>query len=215
MRLLSWITRAPWRWVITILGYRKIAAGYVATRRRSQATQTSVIERKCHLLMGASHDCREGRQQKTATGSVVWSSFRQDDLPNSSAPPDSSIPTGVVYIELRRPGNVIREEQAYMRLLFSSRNAKLETMNRILTDAARERAERVKELERQVAQLEQELEPARKAIERAKELEVVAAERAHLLNEKDKQLADVRETATKQSFRIQELERTLAEIRQK
>ena len=109
-----------------------------------------------------------------------------------------------------------------MRLPFSGRYAKLETMNRILTDAARKRTERIEELENQLAQLErqvahlkQELEPARKAIERAKELEVVAAERAHLLNEKDKQLADVREAATKYYFRIQELERTLAEMGEK
>jgi hypothetical protein len=119
-----------------------------------------------------------------------------------------------------------------MRLLFSGRNAKLETMNRILTDAARKRAERVEELERRVAQLEQELEFGRKAIERrvaqleqelefgrkaverAKELEVVAAERAHLLNEKDKQLAEVREAATKYYFRIRELEKALAEVGQ-
>jgi len=109
-----------------------------------------------------------------------------------------------------------------MRLPFSGRNEKLETMNRILTEAARKRTERIEELERQVAQLEQELEtarkalvPARKAIERAKELEVVATERAHLLNEKDKQLAEVREAATKYYSRIQELERTLAEMGQK
>jgi malonyl CoA-acyl carrier protein transacylase len=102
-----------------------------------------------------------------------------------------------------------------MRLLFSGRNAKLETMNRILTEAARKRAERVEELERRVAQLEQELEFGRKAIERAKELEVVAAERAHLLNEKDKELALVRETLTKCLFRNQELEKALAEIGQK
>jgi hypothetical protein len=38
-----------------------------------------------------------------------------------------------------------------MRWLFSGRNAKLETMNRILTDAARKRTERIEELERQVA----------------------------------------------------------------
>jgi chromosome segregation ATPase len=108
-----------------------------------------------------------------------------------------------------------------MRLLFSGRNAKLETMNRILTDAARKRTERIEELETQLAQLErqvahlkQELEPARKAIERAKELEVVAAERAHLLNEKDKQLAEVREAATKYYFRIRELEKALAEVGQ-
>jgi hypothetical protein len=63
--------------------------------------------------------------------------------------------------------------------------------------------------------LERESESARKAIERARELEVVAAERAHLLNEKDKELAVVREAATKYWFRIQELERYLAEIGQK
>jgi len=102
-----------------------------------------------------------------------------------------------------------------MRLLFSGRNEKLETMNRILTDAARKKAEPVEELERRVAQLEQELEPARKAIERAKELEVVAAERAHLLNEKDKELAVAREALTERSLRIQELERTLAQMSRK
>src|SRR5215469_1611815 len=103
--------------------------------------------------------------------------------------------------------------------LFSGRNAKLETMNRILTNAARKRTERIEELETQLAQLErqvahlkQELEPARKAIERAKELEVVAAERADLLNEKDEELALVRETLTKCLFRNQELEKALAEI---
>src|SRR5215471_3303455 len=102
-----------------------------------------------------------------------------------------------------------------MRLPFSGRNAKLETMNRILTDAARKRAERVEELERRVAQLEQELELGRKAIERAMELEVVAAERAHLLNEKDKELALVRETLTKCVSRNQELEKALAETGRK
>jgi malonyl CoA-acyl carrier protein transacylase len=109
-----------------------------------------------------------------------------------------------------------------MRLPFSGRNEKLETMNRILTEAAQKRTERIEELEHRVAQLEWELAtarealaPAREAIERAKLLEVVAAERAQLLNEKDKQLAEVREAATKYCFRIQELERTLADIGQK
>jgi hypothetical protein len=95
-----------------------------------------------------------------------------------------------------------------MRWLFSGRNAKLETMNRILTDAARKRAEWIEELETQ-------LEPARKAIERARELEVVAAQRADLLNEKDKELAVAREALTERSLRIQELERTLAKIGRK
>jgi hypothetical protein len=65
-------------------------------------------------------------------------------------------------------GNVIGEQA--MKLPFSGRNAELKTMNRILTDAARKRAERIEELERQVAKLErqvahlkQEREPARKA----------------------------------------------------
>jgi predicted ribosome quality control (RQC) complex YloA/Tae2 family protein len=117
-------------------------------------------------------------------------------------------------------GNVVMKQA--MRLLFSGRYAKLEMMNRILTDAARKRTERIEELETQLAQLErqvahlkQELEPARKAIERAKELEVVAAERAHLVNEKDKELALVRETLAKCVSRNQELEKALAEIGQK
>jgi chromosome segregation ATPase len=103
-----------------------------------------------------------------------------------------------------------------MKWLFSGRNAKLETMNRILTDAARKRTERIEELEgqlaqleRQVAHLKQELEPART---RARELEAVAAQRADLLNEKDRELADVREALSQRSLRIQELERTLAQI---
>ena len=93
-----------------------------------------------------------------------------------------------------------------MRLPFSGRYKKLETMNRILTDAARKRAERIEELERRGAQLERELEErvaqlkreletarealetARGAMERTKLLEVVAAERARLLNEKDEEL---------------------------
>ena len=109
-----------------------------------------------------------------------------------------------------------------MRLPFSGRYAKLETMNRILTDAARKRTERIEELENQLAQLEhqvahlkRELEPARKAVERARELEVVAAQRADLLNEKDKELAVVREAAAARFLRIQELERTLAQIGRK
>jgi DNA repair exonuclease SbcCD ATPase subunit len=119
-----------------------------------------------------------------------------------------------------------------MRLPFSGRYEKLETMNRILTDAARKRAERIEELERRVAQLEWELErvaqlkreletarealeTARGAMERTKLLEVVAAERAQLLNEKDTELAVVREAVTDHYLRIQELERTLAEISKK
>src|SRR5262249_53228229 len=90
-----------------------------------------------------------------------------------------------------------------MRLPFGRRTAELETMNRILTDAARKRAEQIKELEHQVAQLEHqvahlktELESARK---RATELEIVEAQRAHLLDEKDEELAGVREGLTQRA----------------
>jgi TolA-binding protein len=93
-----------------------------------------------------------------------------------------------------------------MRLLFSSRTAKLETMNRILTDAARKRTERIEELEtqvtqseRQVAHLKQELEELEPMRKRARELEVVAAQRADLINEKDKELAAAREELIKRA----------------
>jgi predicted RNase H-like nuclease (RuvC/YqgF family) len=106
-----------------------------------------------------------------------------------------------------------------MRLLFSGQNTKLKTMNRILTDAARERAQRIEELERRVAQLEQELEPTRKRAReleiRARELEIAASQRAQLLNEKDEELALVRETLTKCLFRNRDLEQALVEISQK
>src|SRR6516165_8335967 len=131
--------------------------------------------------------------------------------------PASSSPSLSGILSFCALGNVIRERA--MRLLFSGRHAKLETMNRILTDAARKRAERIEELETQLAQLErqvahlkQKLEPARK---RARELEIVAAERADLINEKDKELAVIREALTEHSLRIQELERTLAQLGRK
>jgi chromosome segregation ATPase len=111
-----------------------------------------------------------------------------------------------------------------MKLPFSGRTAELETKNRILTDAARKKAERIKELEHQVAQwehqvaqLKTELQSARKRIEtgckRASELEVVAAQRAHFLNEKVEELAAVREVLTQRSLRIQELEKTFQNAR--
>ena len=121
-------------------------------------------------------------------------------------------------LKLLCPWNVIREpanEVAFQR-------SKRKTGNNEphLTDAARKRTERIKELEDQLAQFESQVahlkqETARKAFERARELEVVAAQRADLLKEKDKELADVREALTQRSVRIQELERTLAEIDRK
>jgi chromosome segregation ATPase len=105
-----------------------------------------------------------------------------------------------------------------MRLPFSGRCAKLETMNRILTDAARKRTERIEgleaqvgQLERQVAHLEQELETAR---ERASELEVVATQRADLLNEKEKELAVIREAANQRADLLNEKDKEVAAVRE-
>jgi predicted RNase H-like nuclease (RuvC/YqgF family) len=96
-----------------------------------------------------------------------------------------------------------------MRQLFSGRNTKLKDMNRILTDTARKRAQRIEELEREIAKLRLELEAARKGIERVSELEVVAAQRAHSINEMVKEIATLRDALTKRSMRINELERAL------
>jgi hypothetical protein len=63
--------------------------------------------------------------------------------------------------------------------------------------------------------LKQELESARKALDHAREFEVVASQRAHLLNEKDEELAVVREALTKRSLRIQELENARLEDAQR
>lgn len=93
--------------------------------------------------------------------------------------------------------------------LFSGRTAELETMNRILTDTARKRAARIEELERQVAQLTSQV----AQLEYARSFEATATERAHIINEKNEELAMVREAATKHSLRAQELERILSEIR--
>jgi hypothetical protein len=108
-----------------------------------------------------------------------------------------------------------------MRLPFSGRYAKLETMNRILTDAARKRTARIEELETQLAQLErqvahlkQELELARKAIDYASELDVVAAQRAELLNEKDRELAVAREALIKRADLLNEKDKELAVVRE-
>jgi chromosome segregation ATPase len=126
--------------------------------------------------------------------------------------------------------------------LFSGRAAKLETMNRILTDSARQRAERVDELERRVEMLEPQLEEARK---RLKILEDAATERAARIQELETELRELRieyaqkdvprveaerdfyrkrmneleehnhqltEAATKYALQVQELEQELYEL---
>jgi predicted metal-dependent phosphoesterase TrpH len=90
-----------------------------------------------------------------------------------------------------------RRRELAMRL-FSSRIAKLETMNRILTDAARKRTERIEELETQATQLERQV--ALLINEKNNELAAVREERikrADVINEKNKELAAVREELIK------------------
>jgi chromosome segregation ATPase len=72
---------------------------------------------------------------------------------------------------------------------FRGRAAKLEAMNRILTDSARERAERVEQLERKLELLEPEVLEARK---RLKELEQAATERAARIQELERELQELR-----------------------
>ena len=77
---------------------------------------------------------------------------------------------------------------------FSGRIAKLESMNRILTESGRRRAERVQELERTLAQ----------RTDRIEELERTVAQRTDRIEELER-------TVAQRTDRIEELERTLAE----
>jgi uncharacterized phage infection (PIP) family protein YhgE len=102
-----------------------------------------------------------------------------------------------------------------MTLLFSSRIAKLETMNRILTDAARKRTERIEELEAQVSQLQRQV--ALLINEKNTELAAVREEltkHAHLINEKNNELAAVREELIKRADLINEKNKELAAVRE-
>jgi chromosome segregation ATPase len=94
--------------------------------------------------------------------------------------------------------------------LFSQRTAKLEAENRILTEAARQRARRVEELESKLTVLERECQTAREAA-RVLQLERdFYSKRASECAEHNRQLT---EAATKYSLRAQELERELAALR--
>ena len=97
---------------------------------------------------------------------------------------------------LRRLGHMLPGWKRIVR----RRNAELENMNRILTDAARKKAGGIREVEDQVAQLEHQVAHLKQALESARqresELEVAATQRAHLLNEKDKGIAALREVLT-------------------
>jgi DNA repair exonuclease SbcCD ATPase subunit len=105
-------------------------------------------------------------------------------------------------------GNVVREPA--MGWFFSGRNAKLETMNRILTDAARKRAERIEELEDQLAQLERQTAHLKQElIGRERSDHAGYAKRIAELTQHNQQLV---EAANKYALRIQELENEFTRI---
>jgi chromosome segregation ATPase len=76
--------------------------------------------------------------------------------------------------------------------LFSGRAAKLEAMNRILTDSARQRAERVEELERKIEILEPQLLEARQRLKILRNVEDAATERAARIQELENELRELR-----------------------
>jgi chromosome segregation ATPase len=93
--------------------------------------------------------------------------------------------------------------------LFSRRTAKLEVENRILTEAAQQRARRVEEFESKLTVLERECQTVREAA-RVLQLERdFYSKRASEFEEHNRQLTDA---ATKYSLRVQELERELVKL---
>jgi hypothetical protein len=93
--------------------------------------------------------------------------------------------------------------------LFNRRTAKLEVENRILTEAARQRARRVEELESKLTVLERECQTVREAA-RVLQLERdFYSKRASEFEEHNRQLT---EAATKYSLRVQKLERELVKL---
>lgn len=94
--------------------------------------------------------------------------------------------------------------------LFSGRTAELKTMNRILTESARQRAERVEELERA---LEEHDRIKKQLYERIQVLDrTLLASRARVteLEGHNRQLTDA---ATARAARIQDLDRELQDVR--
>jgi len=93
---------------------------------------------------------------------------------------------------------------------FSGRIAKLETMNRILTDSGRRRAERVQELERTLAHQTERIEERERTVaqqtERIEELEhrlLAMQKRETALEEHNRELTNA---ATQRAARINEIE---------
>ncbi|MFL5042928.1 MAG: hypothetical protein ACJ8D0_24265 [Xanthobacteraceae bacterium] len=88
--------------------------------------------------------------------------------------------------------------------LFSGRAAKLEAMNRILTDSARQRAERVEELERKLDIMEPQLLDARTRLKILENVEDAATERAARIQELENELRELRiEYANKDIPRVE------------
>src|SRR5262249_20597735 len=77
---------------------------------------------------------------------------------------------------------------------FSGRIAKLETMNRILTESGRRRAEQAQELERTIAQQTERI-----------------AQQTERIAQQTERIEELERTIAQQTERIEELERTLAE----
>src|SRR3989441_747130 len=94
--------------------------------------------------------------------------------------------------------------------LFSGRTAELKTMNRILTDAARKRGQRVEELELELGRLKSEYVLR---VQRIEELELKLQHHERGEVEAQKLQRELTEAATKRSLRVQELEQELLAAR--
>ena len=94
--------------------------------------------------------------------------------------------------------------------LFSGRTAELKTMNRILTDAARKRGQRVEELELELGRVKSEY---ALRVQRIEELERKLQHHERGEVEAQKLERELTEAATKRSLRVQELEQELLAAR--
>ena len=94
--------------------------------------------------------------------------------------------------------------------LFSGRTAELKTMNRILTDAARKRGQRVEELELELGRVKSEYVLR---VQRIEELERKLQHHERGEVEAQKLQRELTEAATKRSLRVQELEQELLAAR--
>ena len=94
--------------------------------------------------------------------------------------------------------------------LFSGRTAELKTMNRILTDAARKRGQRVEELELELGRVKSEYVLR---VQRIEELELKLQHHERIGAEARKLERELTDAAAKRSLRVQELEQDLLAAR--